>query len=53
LSGEFLEEGAVIKADGTQKPNYKLIDEFWNALKNRGKEFVLSQPEILNSYPGK
>jgi len=49
LSGEFLEEGAVIKAHGTQKPNYKLIDEFWNALKNSGKEFVLSQPKILNN----
>jgi len=50
FSGEFLEEGAVIKAQGTQKPDYKLIDEFWNnELKNRGKEFVLSQPEILNN----
>jgi len=49
LSGEFLEEGAVIKAHGTQKPDYKLIDEFWNDLKNSGKEFVLSQPKILNN----
>jgi CRISPR-associated protein Cmr1 len=49
LSGEFLEEGAVIKANGTQKPDYRLIDEFWNALKNSGNEFILSQPEILNN----
>jgi CRISPR-associated protein Cmr1 len=49
LSGEFLEEGAVIKAHDTQKSNYKLIDEFWNALKKSGKEFVLSQPKILNN----
>jgi CRISPR-associated protein Cmr1 len=49
LSGEFLEEGAVIKAHGTQKPDYKLIDEFWNDLKNKGNEFVLSQPKILNN----
>ncbi len=48
LSGEFLEEGAVIKAHKTQKPHFKLIDEFWNQLKNRGKEFILSQPQILN-----
>jgi len=47
LSGEFLEEGAVIKAQGTQKPDYKLIDEFWNNLREKGKEFILSQPEIL------
>jgi CRISPR-associated protein Cmr1 len=53
LSGEFLEEGAVIKAHGTQKPDYKLIDEFWNTLKNKGKEFVLSQPEILNNITKK
>jgi CRISPR-associated protein Cmr1 len=49
LSGEFLEEGAVIKAHGTQEPDYKLIDEFWNKLKNKGQEFILSQPEILNN----
>jgi CRISPR-associated protein Cmr1 len=48
LSGEFLEEGAVIKAHGNQKPDYKLIDEFWNKLENKGNEFVLSQPKILN-----
>lgn len=49
LSGEFLEEGAVIKAHVTQEPDYKLIDEFWNKLKNKGQEFILSQPEILNN----
>jgi CRISPR-associated protein Cmr1 len=49
LSGEFLEEGAVIKAHDTQKPDYKLIDKFWNDLKNSGKEFVLSEPKILNT----
>jgi len=48
LSGEFLEEGSVIKAYRTQKSDYKLIDEFWNKLKSEGKEFILSQPKILS-----
>ena len=47
LSGEFFEEGAVIKAQGKQRPSYKLIDKFWNQLKTQGKEFIISQPEIL------
>ncbi|MGC9101199.1 MAG: type III-B CRISPR module RAMP protein Cmr1 [Caldisericum sp.] len=50
LSSEFLEEGTIIKADSRiQKPDYKLIDEFWNELKNKGKEYILSQPKILNN----
>ncbi|WP_353686784.1 type III-B CRISPR module RAMP protein Cmr1 [Thermodesulfovibrio sp. 3462-1] len=50
LSSEFLEEGTIIKAGSRiQKPDYKLIDEFWNELKNKGKEYILSQPKILNN----
>ncbi len=60
LTGEFLQENNPLalkkkindkwEIEKTQKPDYKLIDEFWNnELKNRGKEFVLSQPEILNN----
>jgi len=59
LTGEFLQENNPLalkkkindkwEIEKTQKPDYKLIDEFWNDLKNSGKEFVLSQPEILNN----
>jgi len=59
LTGEFLQENNPLalkkkmnnkwEIEKTQKPDYKLIDEFWNKLKNKGNEFVLSQPEILNN----
>ncbi len=48
LSGEFLQEGDVLGFKGkTQKPDYKLIDEFWNKLKENNQEFILSYPEVL------
>ena len=47
LTGEFLPEGGIIKANRTQKPDYRLIDEFWNELKEVGDEYVLNQPELL------
>jgi len=58
LSGEFLEEGKVLlnverrnsTIIGSQKPDYRLIDEFWNALKNNyGEEFILSRPKFLDN----
>jgi CRISPR-associated protein Cmr1 len=59
LTGEFLQENNPLalkkkindkwEIEKTQKPDYKLIDEFWNKLKEKNKEFVLSQPEILNN----
>jgi CRISPR-associated protein Cmr1 len=49
LTSNLAGTSSVIKAYSTQKPDYKLIDEFWNQVKNKGKEFVLSQPEILNN----
>ena len=59
LTGEFLQENNPLalkkkmnnkwEIEKTQKPDYKLIDEFWNKLNNKGNEFVLSQPEILNN----
>jgi CRISPR-associated protein Cmr1 len=59
LTGEFLQGNNPLtlkkkmnykwEIEKTQKPDYKLIDEFWNTLKNNGNEFVLSQPEILNN----
>jgi CRISPR-associated protein Cmr1 len=58
FSGEFLKgedpvalkrkDGGKWKIEKTQKPDYKLIDEFWNELKNKGNEYILSQPKILN-----
>jgi CRISPR-associated protein Cmr1 len=59
LTGEFLQENNPLalkkkinnewEIEKTQKPDYKLIDKFWNTLKNKGQEFILSQPEILNN----
>lgn len=58
LTGEFLQENDALalkkktrdkwKIKKTQKPNYELIDEFWNTLKKGGKEFIFSKPEILD-----
>ncbi len=54
FSGIFFEEGNVLlnvasknKVLGSQKPDYRLIDEFWNELKNYGKEHVLTYPKSL------
>jgi len=58
LSGEFLEEGKVLlnverknsTIKDSQKPDYRLIDEFWNVLKNDyGEEFILSKPKVLDN----
>jgi CRISPR-associated protein Cmr1 len=53
LSGEFLPEGGVI-TDGKKsgKPDYKIIDEFWNTLKEKGREYILSIPLTLNETVG-
>ncbi|KAB2835996.1 MAG: type III-B CRISPR module RAMP protein Cmr1 [Candidatus Brocadia sp.] len=54
LSGEFLPEGGVIKANSkTQKPDYQLLDEFWPKLKNRGEEYILSKPQALHDLTEK
>jgi CRISPR-associated protein Cmr1 len=54
LSGEFLPEGGTIYAKNstlpTKKPDYTLIDKFWNNLKKEnGEEFVLSKPAITET----
>lgn len=50
LAGEFLPEGGVLKDSRgkTQKPDYRLIDQFWGKLKEEGKEKILSKPQILD-----
>ncbi|AEH51240.1 CRISPR-associated RAMP protein, Cmr1 family [Pseudothermotoga thermarum DSM 5069] len=49
MSGEFLPEGSVLNLSGrTQKPDFSLIDEFWNILKEHAVEDILSVPETLN-----
>lgn len=54
LSGEFLPQGSVLKFDNkTQKPDYRLLDEFWQELKNKGNEHILSKPEILDTIVSK
>ncbi|MBO8131528.1 MAG: type III-B CRISPR module RAMP protein Cmr1 [Candidatus Marinimicrobia bacterium] len=49
LAGEFLPPGIVLisRDRRTQKPEYNLIDEFWNLLKRKGEEIILSIPEKL------
>ncbi len=52
LSGEFLEEGKVLlqvppRGKSSQKPDYRLIDEFWSELKTSGNEYILSYPQTL------
>jgi len=57
LTGEFLPENDFLiskrrgEIDKTQKPDYKLIDEFWNRLRKicNNREYNLSQPEILGN----
>jgi CRISPR-associated protein Cmr1 len=54
LAGEFLPENVVLKDKITsQKPAYQIFDEFWNGLKTRGKEKLLSQPDKLNKVKAK
>ncbi len=58
LTGEFLEKDDTLtlkkkignewKIKEISKPNYRLIDEFWNQLKGKGREFILSKPKILD-----
>jgi len=50
MAGEFLPPGGVIEAKRTRKPDYRLIDEFWNSLKNHGEEFILSVPDTLKEH---
>ncbi len=63
LFGEFLQEEEVLvkkvkkedkwQIEGTQKPTYTLIDEFWNKLKSKGEEFILNKPESLDKIVNK
>ena len=56
LSGEFLPDGGVIKANNTQKtqkPDYGIIDEYWSELKSNGTEYILSMPDSLKDIIGK
>lgn len=54
LAGEFLPEGGVIKANSaTQKPDYRLLDEFWSKVKNKGEEYILSKPQGLHDLTEK
>jgi len=42
LSGEFLPQGGIVTSGKqTQKPDYRVIDEFWNNVKNYGYEKIL------------
>ena len=49
FAGEFLPEGSVIVANGSQKPDYRLIDEFWDEAKQYGHEYILSLPDSLRA----
>ncbi len=54
LFGKFLEEGDVLEFENKkQKPDYKLIDKFWNELKRYGNEHVLNTPKILDEIINK
>jgi len=51
LAGEFLPEDKVLisNKDGkSQKPDYSLLDEFWNEVKNKEIECILSIPNELD-----
>lgn len=48
LAGEFLPEGGVISANReSSKPDYGIIDEFWAEIKEKGKEYMFSMPQML------
>ncbi|MCS7200485.1 MAG: type III-B CRISPR module RAMP protein Cmr1 [Caldimicrobium sp.] len=53
LFGEFLPEGGVLyfkdkdNNTKTQKPDYSLIDDFWNELRQKGYECILNTPDEL------
>ncbi|MDQ7032457.1 MAG: type III-B CRISPR module RAMP protein Cmr1 [Desulfonauticus sp.] len=55
LTGEFLPQGDVLalkekfNITKTQKPNFKLIDEFWNNIQKDNREQILSFPKILDN----
>lgn len=54
MSGEFLPRGEVLEfREKTQKSDYRLIDKFWEELKNNGQEFILSKPEIIDTITEK
>ena len=54
LSGEFLPTREVLRfGDKTQKPDYKIIDEFWKGLKSAGNECILMSPQVLERVKGK
>ena len=54
LSGEFLPEDTVLKDRfKLQKPTYEKLDEFWNILKKKGKERLLSLPDRLKEVRAK
>lgn len=49
MAGEFLPESDVLKFNNkSQKPAYRLIEEFWQELKESGTEYILTKPEILD-----
>jgi CRISPR-associated protein Cmr1 len=49
LAGEFLPEDVVLKDRvNRQKPGYEKLDAFWNILKKKESERVLSIPDRLN-----
>lgn len=54
LAGEFLPEGSVLKFNNnTQKPDYVLIEEFWNRLKDKNREYILNYPFLLEEIMDK
>ncbi|MCL0083423.1 nucleotidyltransferase domain-containing protein [Thermodesulfovibrionales bacterium] len=54
LAGEFLPEGGVISANReSSKPDYGIIDEFWAEIKEKGKEYMFSMPQMLKDMTEK
>ncbi|TVM02763.1 MAG: type III-B CRISPR module RAMP protein Cmr1 [Candidatus Brocadia sp. WS118] len=50
LSGQFLPDNGVLQFNqNTQKPDYRLIDEFWNQLRTSNHEFILIKPASLQN----
>lgn len=48
MTEEFLPECGILTFNNkTQKPDYRLIDEFWNEIKKDGYEIILNTPANL------
>ncbi len=43
-----IKKGREWEIEKTQKPDYSLIDEFWQKLKSNGQEFILNKPDYFD-----